>query len=190
MPQFDSLIGLLDSRSFTTIWYWLALIGMWSAAGRTVLGVPSEVLARARSAQGEGEGQGPAVITLLDWLSLVLPRWRLGPREGAVFLGVTSFLMTSLIVLGFVFWLELAQALVLLLVPFWMLFWMRVRLARRLFPLIAAAQDGGAPVAEAALGVSRAMTWHRRWVTVLSMVSVALAALWGALWSVIHPVGF
>ncbi|TJZ91595.1 hypothetical protein FA743_10890 [Paracoccus gahaiensis] len=190
MPQFDSLIGLLDSRSFTTIWYWLALIGMWSAAGRTVLGVPSEVLARARSAQDGGAGQGPAVITLLDWLSLVLPRWRLRPQEGAVFLGVTSFLMTSLIVLGFGFWLEMAQALVLLLGPFWVLFWMRVRLARRLLPLIAAAQDGTTPLAEAALSVAKSMTWHRRWVTVLSMISVALAALWGALWSVLQPVGF
>lgn len=190
MPQFDSLIGLLDSRSFTTIWYWLALIGMWSATGRTVLGVPSEVLARARSAQGADEGQGAAIITLLDWLSLVLPRWRLGPREGAVFLGVTSFLMTSLVVLGFVFWLEMAQALVLLLAPFWALFWLRVRLARRLFPLIGAAQDGSITVAEAGLQVARAMTWHRRWVTLLSMVSVAVTALWGALWSVIHPAGF
>ncbi|CAM3116857.1 hypothetical protein PANO111632_04120 [Paracoccus nototheniae] len=190
MPQFDSLIGLLDSRSFSTIWYWLALVGMWSTTGRSVLGVPSEVLARAKATQAAGEGPGAAVITLLDWLSLVLPRWRLGPREGAVFLGVTSFLMTSLIVLGFVFWLEMAQALVLLLAPFWVLFWMRVRLARRLSPLIEAAQDARSPLPEVAQGVVRAMTWHRRWVTLLSMISVALAALWGALWSLLHPVGF
>ena len=128
MPQFDNLIGLLGSRSFSTIWFWLVLIGMWSVAGRSVLGIPTEVLARARASLAGDDAQGPAVITLLDWLSLLLPRWQLRPREGAAFLGFTSFLMTSLAVLGFVFWLEMAQALTLLLLPFWVLFWMRVRL--------------------------------------------------------------
>jgi len=145
VPQFDNLLGLLGSRSFSSIWFWLVLIGTWSMVGRSVLGVPTEVLSRAHQAQGQGDGQGTAVITLLDWLSLILPRWQLGAREGAVFLGVTSFLITSLAVLGFGFGLEMAQALTLLLVPFWALFWMRVRLARRLVPLVHAAQEGRAP---------------------------------------------
>lgn len=190
MPQFDNLTGLLGSRSFSSIWFWLALVGMWSATGRSVLGVPSEVLARARTAQGTGDAQGTAVITLLDWLSLILPRWHLGAREGVVFLGVTSFLMTSLAVLGFVFWLEMAQALTLLLTPFWVLFWMRVRLARRLIPLVHAAQEGRAPVAQAADDAARAMIWHKRFVTILSMVAVAVTALWGALWTVMYPAGY
>jgi hypothetical protein len=190
VPQFDNLIGLLGSRSFSTIWFWLVLIGMWSVAGRSVLGIPTEVLARARASLAGDDAQGPAVITLLDWLSLILPRWQLRPREGAAFLGVTSFLMTSLAVLGFVFWLEMAQALTLLLLPFWVLFWMRVRLARRLVPLVHAAQEGRAPVSQAAGNAARAMVWHKRFVTILSMIAVAVTALWGALWTVLHPVGF
>lgn len=189
MPQIDSLVGLLDSRSFMTIWYWLTLIGMWSATGRSVLGVPSEVLARARAAQGKGDPEGAAVVTLLDWLSLVLPRWQLGPREGVVFLGVTSFLLTSLAVLGFVFWLELAQALVLLLVPFWLLFWMRTRLARRLMPVIDAAQDGRLTLADAGAEAARKLALHRALVTVLSILAVAVTVLWGTLWAIMHPNG-
>ena len=38
MPQFDSLIGFLDSRSFGTVWYWLVVIGTWSLTGRSVIG--------------------------------------------------------------------------------------------------------------------------------------------------------
>ncbi|RJL00697.1 hypothetical protein D3P06_13205 [Paracoccus aestuarii] len=190
MPQVNSLIGLLDSRSFATIWYWLVLLGMWSATGRSVLGVPTEVLTRARLAQSHGQSDGTAVITLLDWLSLVLPRWRLGPREGVIFLGVTSFLLTSLGVFGFVFWLEMAQALFLLLLPFWLLFWLRVGLARRLVPLIEAAQDGRADLSQAAEQAARRMVWHRRWVTLLSMVAVAVTVLWGTLWTLMHPNGF
>ena len=93
-------------------------------------------------------------------------------------------------VLGFVFWLEMAQALTLLLLPFWVLFWMRVRLARRLVPLVHAAQEGRAPVSQAAGNAARAMVWHKRFVTILSMIAVAVTALWGALWTVLHPVGF
>ncbi|MFN3275258.1 MAG: hypothetical protein ACK41U_11345 [Paracoccus sp. (in: a-proteobacteria)] len=189
MPPFDSLIGVLSSRSFSTIWFWLALIGMWSAAGRTVLGVPAEVLTRARTAIRRGEAEGAPVITLLDWLSLTLPRWRLGPREGAIFLAVTSFLLTSLAIMGFGFGLELAQALTLVGLPFWLLFWMRVRLARRLVPLLAAAQEGQTPLAEAAAGTLRHMTRHRLWVTLLSMAAVLVTLLWGMLWVLLHPFG-
>lgn len=189
MPQFNGVIGLLDSRSFVTVWYWLVLVGMWSATGRSVLGVPTEVLGRARSDLRAGRGETMAVITLLDWLSLVLPRWRMGPREGVVFLGVTSFGLTVLALMGFLFWLEMAQALFLLLFPFWLLFWMRHALARRLIPLIEDAQEGRASPEETATAAVRRMVRHRTWVLLLSMLAVAVTALWGTLWSLLHPNG-
>lgn len=189
MPQFDGVISLLDSRSFGTIWFWLVLIGMWSATGRNVLGVPAEVLTRARQAQRGGDHEGAAVVTLLDWLSLSLPRWRIGQREGAVFLGVATFLLTSLAILGFGYGLEMAQALTLLLVPFAMLFWMRVLLARRLIPLMLAGQDGQRPVAGVGAEAVRQMLVHRRLVSGLSIAAVAATALWGTLWSLMNPNG-
>lgn len=190
MPPFDSLIGVLASRSFSTIWFWLALIGMWSAAGRNVLGVPVEVLARARTALRHDAPDGPEAITLMDWLSLTLPRWRLGPREGAVFLGLTSFGLTSLALLGFGFGLELAQALTLVGVPFWLLFWLRVRLARRLAPILADAQQGVLPLSDAVAGTVRHMVRHRMLHMVLSVVAVLATLLWGMLWMLIRPFGF
>ena len=190
MPPFDSLIGVLASRSFSTIWFWLALIGMWSAAGRNVLGVPVEVLARARAALRRDTAEAPEAIALMDWLSLTLPRWRLGPREGAVFLGVTSFGLTSLAVLGFGFGLELAQALTLVGVPFWLLFWLRVRLARRLAPILADAQQGVMPLPDAVAGTVRHMVRHRILHMVLSVAAVLVTLLWGMLWMLIRPFGF
>lgn len=189
MPQFDGLISLLDSRSFGTVWFWLALVGMWSATGRNVLGVPAELLARARRAQAAGEPEGPAVIALLDWLSLTVPRWRLGRTEGAVFLGLSSFLLTSLAILGFRYGLEMAQALTLLLLPFAVLFWLRVMLARRLLPLLEAGQAGERPVSGIAAEAVRQMLRHRRLVTLLSIAAVAATALWGTLWTLMHPNG-
>ncbi|WP_234853406.1 MULTISPECIES: hypothetical protein [Paracoccus] len=190
MPQFDSLIGFLDSRSFGTVWYWLVVIGTWSLTGRGVIGVPVEILGRARTAIQAGESESPVVLHLLDWLSLVLPRWRLGAREGAVFLGATGFALTSLAIMGLGYGLELALAGFLLLFPFAILFWMRVALARRLVPLLDAAEQGAQPVPAIAAEAVRRMVIHRRLVTVLSMAAVAVTALLGALWSLIHPYGF
>ncbi|WP_295046708.1 hypothetical protein [uncultured Paracoccus sp.] len=190
MPQFDSLIGFLDSRSFGTVWYWLVVIGTWSLAGRSVIGVPVEILSRARTALAEGKGEAPVVLHLLDWLSLILPRWRLGKREGAAFLAVTGFALTSLAIMGLIYGLELALASFLLLFPFAILFWLRVALARRLIPLLEAAEQGAQPIPQAAAQAVRRMVVHRRLVTILSMAAVAVTAVLGALWSVVHPYGF
>ncbi len=189
MSQLDGVIAFLDNRSFGSIWYWFALVGMWSAAGRNVLGIPVEVLARARQAQKAGEGEGPAVVTLLDWLSLTLPRWQPGAREGAVFVGICAFLLSSLAVMGFGYGLEMAQALTLLLTPFLVLFLMRLALARGLMPVMLAGQSGDMPLAEAGDLVARRLTRHRRMVTALSMAAVAITALWGTLHSLMHPNG-
>ncbi|WP_347139299.1 hypothetical protein [Paracoccus sp. SSK6] len=190
VPQFDSLIGFLDSRSFGTIWYWLVVIGTWSLTGRSVIGVPVEIVSRARSAVQAGEGESPAVLHLLDWLSLMLPRWRLGAQEGVILLALTGFGLTSLAIMGIGYALELALAGFLLLLPLAILFWMRVVLARRLMPLLEAAEQGARPIPDTAAEAVRRMVIHRRLVTILSMAAVAITALWGALWSVVHPYGF
>ena len=52
------------------------------------------------------------------------------------------------------------------------------------------AQQVDQPVSDAAAQAVRRMVIHRRLVTVLSMAAVAVTALWGALWSVVHPYGF
>ncbi|MBO9457217.1 hypothetical protein J7376_18360 [Paracoccus sp. R12_1] len=189
MPQFDGVISFLDNRSFGTIWFWLVVIGMWSVTGRSVLGVPTEVVSRAHRAQKAGEAEHASVITLLDWLSLTLPRWRLGPHEGAAFLGVTAFLLTSLAVFGFRYGLEMAQALTFLLTPFLILFWLRVRLAGRLIPLLDEAERGERPVASVGAEAVRLMIRHRRIVTMLAAAAVAVTALWGTLWGLMHPNG-
>jgi hypothetical protein len=189
VPHYDGLISLLDSRSFGSVWFWIVLIGLWSMAGRTIIGVPVEVVLRARRAQAAGEPEGHGVITLLDWLSLVLPRWHLGSREGALFFGLAVFLLTSLTIFGFRYGLEMAQALTLLTWPFFLLFWMRVRLARQLIPLLRAGQEGESPVAVVATEAIRRMIGHRRLVMLVSILAVALTALWGTLWALMHPYG-
>ncbi|MDO5646479.1 hypothetical protein [Paracoccus sp. (in: a-proteobacteria)] len=189
MPQFNSLIGFLDSRSFVTVWYWLVLVGMWSVNGRSLLGVPTDVVARAQRELRDGSPDGAGVMALMDWLSLILPRWQLGRSEGAIFLALTSFALTSLFVFGFMFRLEMAQAVFILLFPFWVLFWMRAVLAAGLSPILSAAQNGALPLDQAGPQVVRRMVTHRRLVSLLSILSVAGAAIWGTIWALMHPNG-
>ena len=184
------MISFLDSRSFGTIWFWIVLVSLWTASTRTVLGVPAEVLIRARQARRAQRPEGDEVIALLDWLSLTLPRWRLPRTEGAAFLGLSLFVLTCLAILGFGYWMEMAQAVILLLVPLWLMFWLRVWLAQRLFALLDQAQSGARPVGDAAGEVISRMVIHRRLVSFLSFVSVVATALWGSLWMLMHPFGF
>ena len=174
MPQFHGFLDLMASRSFSSIWYWLALVAAWSASGRAVLGVPADVLARAKRAPDQEPG-----LLMLDWLSLNLPRWRIEPREGLVLLGAAAFALGSLAVLGFVYGLEMAQALVLLALPFLILFGLRLRLARGLAPLLDAAREGRTGAGEAAAEALRRIARHRWIAAVLSIVSVVVTVLWG-----------
>ena len=190
MLQIEDAISFLNSRSFGTIWFWIVMVGMWSAVGRHVLGVPAEILLRARQANRAGRADGDEVVTLLDWLSLTLPRWMPGRGEGAVILGLSLFALSSLAILGFGYWLEMAQALTLLLTPFAALFWLRVWLARRLQPLLGQAQSEARPLAQVAGDIIGRMVTHRRLVSLLSVVSVAATALWGTLWMLMRPFGF
>lgn len=189
MPLFDGLFSFLDNRSFGTIWFWLVFVGIWMSNAREIVGVPLHVLMAARKAQKADAPDGQEVLTLLDWLSLTLPHWQLGPREGAVILGVASFFLTALAILGFGYDLEMAQALTLLLVPLHILFWMRIRLARGISPLLKVGQTGIQPLTEISAEIIRRMIWHRRGFMLLVILSGMIAGLWAMLWSLMHPHG-
>lgn len=184
MPQFTGILDLLGSRSFSSIWFWLVLVTAWTLSGRAVLGVPLDVLARARREPG-----GPEGLLLLDWLSLTLPRWQVAPRDGVWLWGAGCFVLTALAVLGFGYGREMAQAVTLLLLPFAVLLLMRLRLAHRLMPVLDAAQRGETTPLAAATQASRLIARHRRWVFALSVLAVAAAAMWGTLWRLMHPFG-
>ena len=185
-----AVLAILDSRSFNSIWFWLMLATCWSLAGRSVLGVPPDIIHKAMRRHDDTAEAERAAITLLDWLSLMLPRWRVDPREGSWLFGLAVFFLVVLAMLGFAYGLEMAQALVLLLAPLGILAILRLRLARKLAAILDQARSGAISVAEAANRAAPPMRRHRFLTSFLSILSVALAAYWGALWLLAHPFGF
>ncbi|WP_114349470.1 hypothetical protein [Paracoccus lutimaris] len=184
----EGILTLLDSRSFGSIWFWVLLMFVWTVAGRRIAGVPLDVVHAAARAEGAAAND-PAAITLLDWLSLTLPRWRATGPESVILLGIAAFFLTTLALLGFLYNLEMARALVLLILPFALVFALELRLAHRLRAVLVQAEQG-APIDQAASQAATLMRRHRMLFVLISILSVALAAFHGALWTLQHPFGF
>lgn len=185
----SELISILDARSFASPWFWLVLISVWTLSGRGVLGVPNEVLTRAGQALRHDDAAVPRdAELLLDWLSLQLPRWKLGPRPGAILTAAVAFGLTLLGVLGFRYGLEMAQALTLIAAPFALLLLLKLRLASQLDWVMEALHLGQPPRA-AAIEAMRRINQYRVMHTIISLLAVMVTALWASLWIALHPNG-
>ncbi|MEC7258626.1 MAG: component of SufBCD complex, partial [Pseudomonadota bacterium] len=48
MDWYSSIFELIDMRSFSNLWFWIALAVTWSTTSHWVLGVPFDMVNRAR----------------------------------------------------------------------------------------------------------------------------------------------
>lgn len=83
-------------------------------------------------------------------------------------MGLAAFWLTSLLMLGFWYDVEFAQAIVMLLAPMMLVVWFSIRSSRRII-----AENG---TGEALL---HRLTIHRRIVQVIGMLSITVTALYG-----------
>ena len=183
------ILSILDARSFSSTWFWLALLVVWTLSGRRVVGIPVDVLGQAARALREKPGADSAdIFALLDWMSLNVPRWQIGARAGAVLTALISFGISALAVMGFTYGLEMAQALALILLPQAVLLALRFRLAGQLYWVLEAAQLGQ-PAPEAASEALRRIGRYRVLYAIISVLSVVVTTLWASLWLLLHPNG-
>ena len=112
MDWYTSVFELIDMRSFSNLWFWIVLAVIWSTANHWVLGVPWDMVMRAR------ESEGQAQIDLEDMVRIHTNRllYIVG-ESGLLLTGFASFLFTLLALTGFVYGREFAQAVFLLAVP-------------------------------------------------------------------------
>ncbi|WP_414897748.1 component of SufBCD complex [Rhodovulum sp. YEN HP10] len=163
MDLYVKLFDLIDMRSFSNLWYWIALAVLWSGASHWVLGVPFGLIQRA----GRQDGQAAedvatlAGITARRYLSLVA-------AGGLWIAGFTGFALTMLAVLGFGYRVEFCQAVFLLVAPMTLVGLWSVRTAR-----LYAARG---PEGEA---LYRMLRWHRLGVQAIGIVSVFVTVTWG-----------
>jgi hypothetical protein len=51
----DRRFEVIDMRSFSNLWYWIALASLWSSVSHWVLGIPHDMIQRARREGGQAE---------------------------------------------------------------------------------------------------------------------------------------
>lgn len=163
MDWHETIFELIDMRSFSNLWFWIALAVVWSSASHWVLGVPYDMIARARRYGGQAETDLEDLVRINTNRLLFI-----GNVSGLWLLGLTCFILTGLALLGFIYRVEFAQAVFLLGLPMSMVGALNLSTAR----LIQADQASGEVL-------WKRMGRHRTYVQAIGMVSIFITALWG-----------
>ncbi|MEP3686196.1 MULTISPECIES: component of SufBCD complex [Sulfitobacter] len=163
MDWYQTLFEMIDMRSFSNLWFWIALAVMWSTASHWVLGVPFDMVLRARRHGGEAQVDLEDIVRInvnrLLYISHVSGLW---------LLGLGFFVLTSLVLLGFAYGIEFAQALLLLGFPMSLVGLLSLSTAR----LIRMEGSSGDVL-------QRRLMRHRLYTQVIGMVAIFVTALWG-----------
>lgn len=169
MSVTDTIFDLIDMRSFSNLWYWIALAVTWSSTSHWVLGVPFDMVLRARRKGGQ------AAEDLVTITRVNVGRLMYIGREGGLVLAVLiSFVLTSLALLGFWYRFEFAQAIFLLAFPLSIVGMKSLAAARAIERRL---EQGNSD----ADTVARMLARHRFWVQVIGMMAITVTAFYGML---------
>lgn len=163
MEWYELIFVLIDMRSFSNLWYWIALAVLWSTTSHWVMGVPFDMITRARR-QGGQAAEDLVVLARINAARLLY----ISRNAGVWIIAFTSFLLTTLAVLAFVQWIEFAQAVILLFAPMVLVGLLTLRLAHRL--------EQEAPDADM---LNRRLMRHRMVVQLIGMVAIFVTAMFG-----------
>ena len=121
------LIGeAISLRSFSSLWYWIALAVFWIAATGRVLGISFASVNRAR-------GGGLALMQLETMTHIAAQIWSAEWRKWQVlWVALAAATLVGLSLLAFSYGIELAQALWFMAVPYGMILALQLRLALRI----------------------------------------------------------
>ncbi len=163
MEWYSLIFELIDPRSFSNLWYWIALAVLWSTLSHWVVGVPLDLIHRARREQGEARRD----MELLVGVYTRRIRY-IVDTSGLWLAGFGCFMLTSLLVLGFWYRIEFARALFMLLLPTSFVMLLTFRTAR----LIETRAETGEVL-------DRRLMRHRMVVQVIGMLAILVTAMYG-----------
>lgn len=163
MDLYGTVLEVIDLRSFSNLWYWIGLAVIWSTVSHWVLGVPYDMVVRARRVGGQAEQD------LEDLVRININRMLyIGRVAGLWLLAIACALNSALFVLGFWYRIEFAQAVFLFVFPLSVVGLMSLSTAR----LIADEGTTGELL-------RKRLFRHRLYTQIIGMVSVFITAMWG-----------
>ena len=150
-------------RSFSNLWYWIALAVLWSTTSHWELGVPFDMVQRARRVGGQAE------IDLEDLVRINTNRLLYIARMSGIWLlSFSCFVLSTLAITGFYYQLEIAQAVFLLGFPMTVVGALSLSTAR----LIQQENATGALL-------RKRLGRHRLYTQLVGVVSIFVTAMWG-----------
>jgi len=168
-----AIFDVIDMGSFSSIWYWIGLAVIWSSASHWVLGVPFDMIARARRQGGQADADLDAMVRLSVARILYVSQ-----ISGGWIMGFAAFFFTALLMLALWYRIELAQAISLIALPMTCVGLMSVAAAQQ---IDANALDG--------VALYRRLVRHRLWTQVIGMVSIFVTATYGMYYNLAVPAG-
>ncbi|MDN5786989.1 component of SufBCD complex [Pseudorhodobacter sp.] len=163
MDLYKTVFELIDMRSFSNLWFWIMLAVLWSTTSHWVLGVPFDMVTRARKHGGEAAADLEAMVAINTRRLLYIAR-----VSGLWLVGIVAFLFTVLVVLGIFYRVEFAQAIFLLMAPLGLVGLLSLSTAQHI--------SNNALEGEA---LYRRLVRHRMLVQGIGMVSIFITSLWG-----------
>lgn len=163
MTPYGSVLDLIDLRSFSSLWFWIVVAVFWSALTHSTLGVPFDMVQRARRRGGQPMADLEALVAVQ-----LRRRQALLGSAGPVAAMLWTAALSAAAILGFGYGVELAQAVTLLMVPASLVLGLRLRLMQRLTQTGLTGED-----------LCKALTWHRTGVQALGLVAILITTLWG-----------
>lgn len=170
MDWYTGVLEVIDTRSFTSIWYWIIVAVVWSSTSHYTLGVPFDMVTRARRNQG-----GPAQKDLETLVELNCNRMiYIVDVSGIWIIAFACFLLTFLGLAGFFYNLQIAQAIFLIVAPLSVVAAITLYNAR----LIRARETYG-------IALRTHLSRLRLVNQVIGMMSIFVTAFWG-MWNIMN----
>lgn len=163
MDWYKAIFELIDLRSFSNLWFWIALAVAWSTASHWVMGVPFDMVVRARRTGGQ------AMADLEDMTRINVNRiLHIGEVSGLVLLGLACFLLSGLAAMGFLYDVEFAQAVFLLALPMSIVGLLSLRCANHIADDALSGED-----------LAQRLMRHRTHTQIVGTIAIFVTALWG-----------
>jgi hypothetical protein len=160
---YATLFELIDMRSFSNLWYWIALAVLWSTTSHFVLGVPFDLALKAKRHGGE---------RMRDFEDLVRINTRrvlnIAEVSGLLLTALAGAVISTLAITGFVYDIEFSQAVFFMAFPMFFVAAINIRMAQR----IRDREISG----EALVATLRR---HRFYVQLIGMCAIFVTAMWG-----------
>lgn len=163
LDWYQTLFELIELRSFSNLWFWIVLGVVWSTASYYVLGVPYDMVQRARRMGGQAE------VDLEDLIRINVNRLLyIAQVSGLWLLGFVCFGLTMLGMLGFIYDVEFAQALFLLAFPLSGVGLLSLSTARLIQEEDATGER-----------LHKRLLRHRFYTQIIGMIAIFVTAMWG-----------